>query len=339
MDREIWHQLLPLENRDITRKWFNKIHGRELNVRRAKEINAAAKQAREYFRNADNSDYSVRPLLTFYGVSSLSRSLLLLLKRDGGEEKLTSGHGLNTVDWSGVLSGDLSTGLGSLLNLKVQTCSGLFGDFIRETQNRISIHVRSSGVDWRLNYDIPELGVVISLGDLFSRMPDLFKDYSVVSSDIRYAYINDILCDQQNGFKVKVRNDHFDDFKDIYQNMGYKIETQEQWSIMTCDAETFGQNLPIFIHSYIHKSFEAIPNLYIAEPFHDQFAFSQLCITYIVAYYLGMLARYYPTHWMALLQGETGDVLWPTVNKAQQLVESSYPELVVEMIADILKES
>jgi hypothetical protein len=52
-----------------------------------------------------------------------------------------------------------------------------------------------------------------------------------------------------------------------------------------------------------------------------------------------MLVRYYPTHWISLLQGEKGDALWPTINRAQQFVESSFPELVVEMIYDILKES
>jgi len=158
MDREIWQQLLSLESRDITRQWYYKIHGRKLNIRRTKEINAAAKQSREYFRNASNSNYSVRPLLTFYGVASLSRSLLLLLKRDGGEEGLAGGHGLETVDWGEQLSGDPSIGLVSLVNLKVQTCSGLFSDFIRETKNRISMHVRSSGVDWRLNYAVPDQG-------------------------------------------------------------------------------------------------------------------------------------------------------------------------------------
>lgn len=75
MDKEIWQQLLSLEDRDVTQQWFSKLHGRKLNVRRAKEINAAAKQAREYFRNASNSNYSVRPLLTYYGVASLSRAL------------------------------------------------------------------------------------------------------------------------------------------------------------------------------------------------------------------------------------------------------------------------
>ena len=97
MNQEIWQQLLSLENRDVTQQRFERIHSRELNARRAREINAAAKQAREYFRNANNANYSVRPLLTFYGVACLSRALLLLLKVDGGEEGLTASHGLETA--------------------------------------------------------------------------------------------------------------------------------------------------------------------------------------------------------------------------------------------------
>jgi hypothetical protein len=63
MDTEIWQQLLSLESRDIVAKWFEKIHGRELNARRAKEIGASARQAREYFRNSAAANNSVRPLL------------------------------------------------------------------------------------------------------------------------------------------------------------------------------------------------------------------------------------------------------------------------------------
>jgi len=339
MDQEIWQQLLSLESSDLTRQWYSKIHGRELSARRVKEVNAAAKQSREYFRNASNSNYSVRPLLTFYGVASLSRSLLLLLKREGGEETLASGHGLQTVDWGEHLSGDPSIGIEALMKLKVQTCSGLFSDFVKVTENRICIHIHSSEVDWRLNYDVPEQGKQITLGDLFSRIPDLFKDYSNISSDIKYSPVNELSFNQQNGFKAKVRDEHFSNFKGVYQNMGYKVETEEKWSTLICDAKTFEQNTALFIHSYVQKTFGAIPDLHIAEPFQDKFAFSQLCITYMVAYYLGMLVRYYPTHWISLSQGDKGDGLWPTINRAQQFVENTYPELVIEMIYDLLKEN
>jgi len=126
--------------------WFNKIHGRDLNERRAKEITAAARQGREFFRNSAAADNSVKPLLTFYGVASLGRALTLLLRRDGGEEGLTKGHGLETVDWSKQLSGDLSVGLRALSGLKVRTCSGLFSDLAKHTANRMSMHVRSGAV-------------------------------------------------------------------------------------------------------------------------------------------------------------------------------------------------
>jgi YaaC-like Protein len=95
----------------------------------------------------------------------------------------------------------------------------------------------------------------------------------------------------------------------------------------------------MFIHTYVHKLFGSIPSLHLTEPFAKGARYSQLCVTYMVAYVLGMLVRYYPTHWMSLIQGDKGDTMWPTINRAQQFVEASYPELVTEMITDILKEA
>ncbi|WP_412177390.1 hypothetical protein [Mesorhizobium sp. YC-39] len=52
-----------------------------------------------------------------------------------------------------------------------------------------------------------------------------------------------------------------------------------------------------------------------------------------------MLARYYPTHWMALMGGEKGDVLWPSINAAQHYVETAFPELVLKLIEDALQQA
>jgi len=213
MDREIWQQLLSLESVEITKQWFRKIHGRELNTRRTREINAAAKQSREYFKNANESDYSVRPLLTYYGVVSLSRSLLLLLKYDGGEESPTAGHGLRTVNWNKQLSGDPMIALKSLGDIKVQISSGLFCDFIKVTKNRILIHDKSDEVDFRIDYGVPDKDIQISLNELFARVPDLFKDFDTVSPEIKYSYVYEINFDDQKAFSANVANDHFELFK------------------------------------------------------------------------------------------------------------------------------
>lgn len=86
------------------------------------------------------------------------------------------------------------------------------------------------------------------------------------------------------------------------------------------------------MHSYVNKMFGSIPNLFIVKPIHGDARLSQLAITYTLAYCLGMLTRYFPSHWVALQSGTKGDGLWPTINAAQDYVESVFPELVIELI-------
>ena len=336
MNQKIWQRLLSLETRDVTQQRFKSIHERTLNARRAREINASAKQAREYFTNASNCNHSVRPLLAFYGVICLSRALLLLLRREGGEEVLTSGHGIETLDWGSVMAGKTAHGLRRLGDLRIRTCSGLFSDFVASTQNRMAIHVQSAGVDWRIYYDVPDQRQEISVGDLFSRIPDLRRDYAVVSSHSRFTPVSEMTYSSDDGFRAKVKYDNFDKFEDVYKTSGYEISVDGEYCVLTCREETLERSKPQFVHSYLNKVFGVIPNLHIAEPFPGSSRYSQLCITYLVSYVLGMLVRYYPTHWIALVQGEHGDAIWPTVNLANQLVEESFPELVAEMIDDAI---
>ena len=335
-NQNIWQRLLSLETRDVTQRRFKKIHGRNLNARRAREINSAAKQAREYFGNAYNCDHSVRPLLTFYGVSCLSRALLLALRMEGGEEGLKPGHGIETVDWRSIMSGSVARGLRRLSELRIRTCAGLFSDFVTSTRNRMSMHVNSGGVDWRVYYDTPELGMELTVGDLFSRIPDLQRDYSDISSQERLSVVQSLKYSPEEGFEAKVDYRTFAEFSETYRNFGYDITVTEKTCILTCDKETLKQAIPQFVHAYLEKLFGAIPRLYITEPFSSSSRYSQLCITYLVAYVLGMLVRYYPTHWMALIRGEQGDAIWPTIYRANQLVEESYPELVAEMLDDAI---
>ena len=336
MNRETWQSLLSLESQDITRQRFQKIHSRELSARRAREINAAAKQAREYFRNADNSDHSVRPLLTFYGVTCLSRALLLLLKTDGGEEGLNAGHGIETVGWGDVMSGDTAAALMQLNTLRIRKRAGLFSDFVKYTENRMAIHIRSGGVDWRCSYDVPERDEELSVADLFSRIPDLQKDYSDVSNELRYTAVNELTYNSDSDLQMTVNKEPFLRFRAVYEALGYATTDEGSQCIVTCKAETLEKAPPQFVHTCANKMFGSIPVLFVAEPFSSGTRYSQLCITYLVSYILGMLVRYYPTHWIALTQGDRGDSLWPTMNRAQQVVEQSYPELVAEMIYDAI---
>jgi hypothetical protein len=337
--KEIIQQLLQLENRDVVQKWFHKIHNRKLNSIRTKEINSAAKQSSEFFENAELASYTVRPLLTFYGISTLSRALILLLKPNSGENSLTAGHGLQTINWSNTLAGsDISERLKNIGQLEVKTCKGLFSELINETQNRISIHVDSGGVDWQLKYDIPNVGFSFTFNELISRIPDLNADLKNIGIEEKYCSVNEMTFYNESGFRCKV-NQQFELIKHSFEEFGYTIVSSNNKNYeLSCSSKIFEEHLPLFLHKYVNKMFGSIPVLHIVQPFYDKNYYSEIALTFLLSYYLGMLVRYFPTHWNSLVQGESGDIYWTVLNRAQNYVETVYPELIIELINDILKE-
>jgi hypothetical protein len=337
MNTETWQHLLGLESVDVVWDWHKKICKRELSTRRANEITSAAKQAREYFRNAANAANTVRPLLTFYGIASLARSTLLLLKPGSGEESLVRGHGLETTDWQTTLSGDLSNALSSIGNLKIRTSAGLFNDFVVQTENRICIHARSSTVDWRLSYPQPALGLELKFEELFLRVPDLWRMLPKSELGPHLASVNELSFSDPDGFLATVNAKQFEGFKTSYIDLSYEVEPTGEQSKVKCSSQAFKALPPQFMHAYVNKMFDSIPRLHIVKPFHKDVRLSELSIAYVLSYFLGMLTRYFPTHWVALHSGTKGDGLWPTIHATQSYVEAAFPEMIVELIQDSLE--
>lgn len=335
--QEITQQLLQLENRDIVRKWFKHIHSRDLSANRAMEINSAARQSSEYLRNAAKSDYIVRPLLTFYGINSLTRALVLLLKPYGGENTLKGGHGLTIQSWNNTLfSGNIQSSLSKIGQLRVATCKGMFTELVDAIENRVTIHSYSSSVDWSIPYEIPPAGISISLDDLLSRVPDFECELENLNLHRKYCTVNNMSFNHSDGFICKICNPN-DSIKTSLSESGYAVGFNAGNCQITCDSRTFCDNLPLFLHKYVNKAFGSIPQLFIVEPFESKVNFSEIAVCYMVAYILGMLVRYYPTHWIALVNSADGDIYWPILNRAQHYVEHVYPELVIELIKYITK--
>lgn len=336
-NQEVKQQLLQLENRDIVKRWFKKIHNRELNTSRAKEINAAAKQSAEYFRNAENASYSVRPLFTYYGVYALSRALVLLFKKQGGENTLKEGHGLGTENWSNILVGDdTSSRLGDIGRLRVKSSKGLFTDLMKETDNHITIHINSAGIDWGVGYEIPEPGLAITLDELLSRIPDLQPDLKELGIKEKFCSVRSLTFTEKDGFCCDVFGNN-EDVIAAYKRHGYKSELKGNSVKLTCSAEELNNFAPQFLHKYVHKDFGTIPSLCIVAPFEENIRFSEISVVFLMSYFLGMLVRYYPTHWVSLIQGENGDRYWPVLNRAQNYVLQVFPELCMELISDRLE--
>lgn len=337
INQEVKQQLLQLENRDVVKNWFKRIHGRELNTTRAREINAAAKQAAEFFRNAENASYSVRPLHTYYAIYSLSRALVLLLKKQGGENTLKEGHGLSTDNWLSILYGGKDdNNLKDIGKLRVKTRKGLFSELVNETDNYTTIHINSEGVNWGISYNIPNEGYIFTLDELISRIPDLQNDIKELGVDENFCRVNGLNYTEKDGFSCDIYGNN-ENVLEPYKGKGYQTLLKIPNVNLTCSSEQINSFVPQFLHKYVQKDFGAIPSLYIIKPFDEDIRFSEISIVFLMSYYLGMLVRYYPTHWISLIQGDNGDRYWPILNRAQNYVLQVFPELCIELINEKLK--
>jgi len=344
MKSDIWQQLLHLESRDLASDWFQRIHGRELNARRAKEIIASARQGREYFRSATTASFAVRPLLAFYGVASLCRSLTLLHRRDGGEEGLTQGHGLETVAWSKTLSGDLPIALASISKLRVRTCGGLFSDLQSVTRKHTVLQVYDRTIHIPFAIKEQHLGQEMSLEDVLDRLPDIFHEASI-ERPRRWIRLKDFVYSPDSGAKITVYGTPDHPVCAEYAGAGFELSPEEDpydagpgRTVLNIDAVGFKKYFPQLLDTRVIRTVGGQPSSHLVSKFSPETWLSQISVTYIVSYILGMLARYYPTHWSALMSGEKGDAIWPNINAAQRYVEVALPELVLELISNSLFE-
>ena len=73
MSNQEWHEISRFESYDLAKSWYQQTHQRQMNATKTRQVNAFFIQGREYFKSASSSDMSVKPLLLYYGVLSLSR--------------------------------------------------------------------------------------------------------------------------------------------------------------------------------------------------------------------------------------------------------------------------
>lgn len=338
MNSDVWQSLLHLESRDIVSEWFEKIHGRKLNARRAKEIIASARQGREYFRSASSASFTVRPLLAFYGVASLCRSLTLLHRRDAGEEALKQGHGLETVAWSATLSSDLPVALASISKLRVRTCGGLFSDLVAATNKHTVLRIHDRAIPVSVKEE--PLGLEVSFLDILERLPDIETDASA-EQPRRWIRLKDFAYSPNSGATITVHGKPDHPVCVEYAAAGFILSPEnDPWAssgertVLTIDDAGLTKYFPHLLDTRVIRTMGGQPSPHLISKFSRDVWYSQLSVTYMVSFILGMLARYFTTHWSALMSGEKGDAIWPNINAAQTYVEAALPELVLEAISN-----
>ena len=335
MTNQEWHNISRFESYDLARSWYQQTHQRQMNAAKTRQINAFFIQGREYFKSASSSDMSVKPLLLYYGVLSLSRGVILLRNASKKGESLAQSHGLKEVNWRSTMSG----GIKDILGLGIQAGRGTLLELVESIPNVHQAHYfnhqsKSKAVLQR-NLGIIEFcttGELLTLGDLLSRLKQTMHSFQgVTGKDPKWFLTTVTTYAAETHFLLFTKPP--DEVLKLVDQRSVTIEPMPKgWPNLTTPIPQHGL---VFRHQAgaAHQSkfplFHDIEGsealMYGIADFPNGDKLNEFFKLYLTSFILGTLARYHPSEWMALLSGSPGDFSRPLIFQAIEAIESEFP--------------
>jgi len=321
-----WYVLREFETRDITARSYKSRHSLELSAAKAREISSNFVQAREYFRNASGADFTVRPLLLYYGVASLSRGLTLFLDPTKRETSLEQGHGLTTHVWGP----KLSNGLNEIGNLQVRLTKGLFHDLLTSTGNRFYFRHNSSGVNWSIGATIPSIGSEFMLQEITARIPDVSDQFSAWTGEsFPSIELTSLGVDGASGmYRISVPKRDEEKIDNVFPVTHFPgrsvVEDGDSLVVESTSADG------VFVAQRV--GWLNIGDVVLYRPLESNLYFTPLAACFMVSFFLGMLCRYFPTTWINIARTEKGDAFYPLATRLLDWTEEAFPAMVVDVL-------
>lgn len=323
MTSEVWHKILHFQTLDLVERVYKSKHGKSPSKKRISEITSNFIQAREYFASAEKADFSVQPLLLYYGVVGLSRGLILI-ESGLSEAALKPAHGINTLDWSQTLS----KGLVGIRELKIQLCNGTFWELLKATKNKSYLKANSTVVNWRVSYVLPIENTELKFKDLVSVFPDVLEEYKtwMIEEKTFIPFQNYAIEENIATFTVLKNNVlTLEKIQSVMPDIIIIKEENDKYVI-----KLLKKNNLYYVQRF--NGWLNIGDVYISLPISEKTFLASIPSLYCVAYYLGMLVRYFPSIWTSLGRPSEGDSIFPLINKLLELVRYKYPEAILEFL-------
>jgi hypothetical protein len=313
------------ESSDLVRSTFKTRHGGELSAGKAREICAAVTQARNYMTAAKGATSDVRPLLTYYGVLSMCRGLTLFLSHNLRENGLSQSHGLTVKGWGQ----ELASEIGDIGKLVIAlNANGSLSQLVEAT-GRASL--------LRNNSSIPNLTSIcdplptdgeLTLIDLLSRIPEARKQLT------RWRVERNAVAIWPQGKQADgaahIRVDAPYTEEDVTAVLGENVTlVSRQGGVLTYALRT--EAALFYVTDCAGPPFD-IGTLVVLQPMPGGLELSKPAMAFTASYALGMLVRYYPSHWVSMLQNVKHDGALPTLLAVLEHIETDVPRMVTEFL-------
>ena len=289
---------------------------------------------------------SVRPLLLYYGALSLSRGVILANNPYKKEESLKKSHGLEPGDWQGTLKG----GIKDVLELEIRPTDGTFSELVEVCHNLKTMY-KFQGPTNNMESGGQNLGDIefvrdqsmLSLGDLISRLLQTAGMYEEITGRPSKMFRGCRIASHYPGT-------HFafplvgipSELKCLIDGNNVVIGSSNQIAPGLMQRDDAEDTL-IFVHQD-RPAYEFAQKLFpvshyssgeymaVILNFPNGDKMTEFFKLYLTSYCLGMLSRYYPSIWMALLRNEKGDFAQPLLTRAVEAIESDFPENVLHQL-------
>jgi len=335
MNRETWDQLLNFESRELVARNLAKRYP-DWKLVRTKEVSAevcaAFRQARSYFESASEANAAIKPLLMYYGVLGLTRGLVMFTGQKLREANLDPRHGLTAKGWANAL-GVNGTGI-EALSVSLDNC-GTFRELVEAVSNRTLVRFNSSAIQWDcLHRSLEPKPIIISFVDLIRRTPAVSTFANLwLQLPCCFVAIHSVNDGASWNLKIHCSEQDRERLQVICGTTSFSVIAGDSNYI---DVQLKPTDTSPYIWSDVPLSYQrggafGIGSAFLIEPFGE----TQLCqisALFIMSYVLGMLARYHPSHWTALIGNEKYDAALPTVQALISHIEERFPSMVIEFL-------
>lgn len=321
----IWSELLEFESKDLVSRYMKRRHDKKPNGVQIDQITANFIQGREYFTNASRASITVRPLLQYYGVMSLSKGLILFLVPTLREEHLKSSHGLNIVNWKEVLKNK------DFENINISVGTGTFTQLLEATENTNYLRANSNKINYKSILTIPPKDYRIFLKQLIQYFPDLKKQFkSWIDEELEFVPIT---SSNYRGEKItlklrlKIHEDLLDKFFPIEYCKNRKFSIVDGVPTVEYEAQQWSPNI-----TQLWDGPFGIGDACIVPVLPEDKGLSILGGMYMISYVFGMMARYYPSSWINIQRGTSGDKLYPFTCQIFDFINVRFPMQVLDFL-------
>ena len=310
---ELWDYLSPFETYEYVSRVYADLHRlTERNEDKIRQIAAAFGQGRMYFGSAEQAPLGVKSVLLYYGVTALLAGLTLMRHQKLTQRNWPAGHGVARVDWKSILYKKGADILGLKIKAQKQQFQSIVGAvwqghvetlfYGRTVPKETAPYVHRLGP-----IQFGEDGSVLTFSDLAARSRYTGGNYGSFTRRARSLS----RCTVWSNPHTKPQGLHVTIAILEVKDTGWFFRHARRLDFVLLGPKD-RPNGAIFprgdLPSVVEDSlpvfhYERDGQMSICEPMPNGDRPNELIKLYLMAYVVGMLARYYPPQWLEIIRG------------------------------------